>query len=284
MKESLDLLENQKVGSDAPSSTPHCASEKDAKETRKRIIDLHLQVMADISKFNQKDCRDICAKMHIKLPRELRDLVYSHISTFQNEQILDPSYKPWLTLNKGNGAHISQLHVWDASWVGHDTRSELVQNYYRTSQSFIAYTWYMANSCLASDYWGIEAYPADLITKSLEICMDFDDQVPLGILDILARIPLSTKIVIRIFTDGLWCPFISRPNRQCCGLKKKLAAFYEAWFPVFVGLCHRGKKFQMIIALDDGTQKRFTAQEGNFNEKIKAWLEANSGKYCRRFI
>lgn len=279
MTKRLLSLENDMVSSVAIPTPRKLISERhySLKETRKEIIDVHLNIMTDVRKYNRQSCRDVCAMMQEKLPRELRDMVYSYISTFQDDQILNSEYKTWLAVDKGNAAYVNQHHVWDTSWVGHKTRNEIVENYYRTSQRFIAYTWYMAKSCLMFDPWKINAVPAHLITKSLEICMDFDDQVPPGILQIMGRIPLSTKIEIRIFTEGLICAYV-RSHEVSSWSKNKLESFHQAWFPIFKGLSHRKGNFRIIIAFERENRKTFNAQDGDITEKIKEWLEE---RYCK---
>jgi hypothetical protein len=87
------------------------------------------------------ECNQICNRIMTQLPRELRDMIYQHISTKSEEcisreyfrSIMDPKTRIHdYNSRRWTATHYPE-HYWDAKYVGDDFSRELLQNYYRTS-------------------------------------------------------------------------------------------------------------------------------------------------------
>lgn len=87
------------------------------------------------------ECTQLCNRVMIHLPREIRDMIYRHLSTSSEERIsreyfrstLDPVTKLH-TYDAGRWkAKHHPEHYWDVEYVGDDFFRELAENHFRTS-------------------------------------------------------------------------------------------------------------------------------------------------------
>jgi hypothetical protein len=124
------------------------------------------------------------------LPRELRDVVYFHLSTSPSERVtreyfrstLDPitrihSYDPvrWRM-------NYHPEHFWDAEYVGNDFFCELVENHYRTSTFIFGDENGLIQRFLEADHFQTNCFPKDLVSK-LEVhlnALTFDRNTCMG--------------------------------------------------------------------------------------------------------
>ncbi|KAF2647430.1 hypothetical protein K491DRAFT_685534 [Lophiostoma macrostomum CBS 122681] len=82
------------------------------------------------------ECRQLCEMIQIKLPREIRDMIYWYLSTYDSVEIqrdgsTEPSYRQQISFRK------TRVKTRAVQKLGEDTLHELVENYYRTSSSML---------------------------------------------------------------------------------------------------------------------------------------------------
>ncbi|KAF2279873.1 uncharacterized protein EI97DRAFT_438977 [Westerdykella ornata] len=85
------------------------------------LKDANREVEGCFNLYAQASCKRLCNMLQKRLPRELRDMIYRHISTRDN-----------IVIRNGKPPQ-ERAHYWDASFVGVATQRELVANYYSTS-------------------------------------------------------------------------------------------------------------------------------------------------------
>ncbi|KAI4624518.1 hypothetical protein J4E83_004193 [Alternaria metachromatica] len=87
------------------------------------------------------ECQQLTNNIMTKLPREIRDMIYFHLSTRDRELIerehfrttLDPITRLYsYDFNRWKAQHFP-AHYWNTDYVGQPFYRELVENYYRTS-------------------------------------------------------------------------------------------------------------------------------------------------------
>ena len=106
-----------------------------------------------------------------KLPRELRDLIYQHLSTRDSELIerehfratLDPVTKLYSYDHaRWKASHFPE-HFWDPQYIGSVFFRELVENYYRTSTFVFNDDPGVMKRFLETDEMGLGVLPRDLV-------------------------------------------------------------------------------------------------------------------------
>lgn len=130
----------------------------------------------NLEAFAKAECRNLIDTFMIKLPRELRDMVYRHLSTKAEERIdndyfrstKDPitrcySHDPtrWRT------AHFPD-HFWSTDYATPDFIRELTENYYRTSSFIFGDTQGLITKFLSSDHLGL-GFPPKALAASIEV-------------------------------------------------------------------------------------------------------------------
>jgi hypothetical protein len=121
----------------------------------------------------QSECLTLTSLLLQKLPRELRDMIYAHLSTRHAEQIereyfrttLDPltrlysyDFERWKT------QHFPE-HFWDLSYVPAPFYRELVENYYRTSTFLFPSDSGVMKRFLGTDELRIGVLPKELVSN-----------------------------------------------------------------------------------------------------------------------
>lgn len=95
----------------------------------------------DLEQLAAAECLAITTTVMTLLPREIRDMVYRHLSTRSNERIekeqsratLDPLTRLYSYNHaRWKAAHFPEAY-WNAAYVGAPFYQELIENYYRTS-------------------------------------------------------------------------------------------------------------------------------------------------------
>ena len=132
-------------------------SQLDASLEELEVVDKDEKVA--LEKHASAKCRSICEMMQRKLPREIRDMVYGYLTTYDEVAILAPNEdtSPKTDFVLHNYIILGSLYLSDdTSWardytvkrVGDDTLRELTENYYRTSRF----------NCFLTDSKAIEAF------------------------------------------------------------------------------------------------------------------------------
>ena len=94
-----------------------------------------------VEQVARTECRQLTNNIMTKLPREIRDMIYFHLSTRDRELIerehfrttLDPITRLYsYDFNRWKAQHFP-AHYWNTDYVGQPFYRELVENYYRTS-------------------------------------------------------------------------------------------------------------------------------------------------------
>jgi len=114
-------------------------SELNALETS--LVDAGRRSQRDLEQLATAECLAITTNVMTLLPREIRDMIYRHLSTRPNERIekekfratLDPLTRLYSYDHARWKAEHFAEHYWDAAYVGASFFQELIENYYRTS-------------------------------------------------------------------------------------------------------------------------------------------------------
>jgi len=94
-----------------------------------------------VEQVARTECQQLTNSIMTKLPREIRDMIYFHLSTRDRELIerehfrttLDPITRLYsYDFNRWKAQHFP-AHYWNTEYVGQPFYRELVENYYRTS-------------------------------------------------------------------------------------------------------------------------------------------------------
>jgi hypothetical protein len=119
------------------------------------------------------ECTQLCDRIITQLPRELRDMVYHHLSTRSEERIsrkhyrstMDPQTRMYAyDADRSRVTHYPE-HYWDASYVGNDFYRELVENYYRTSTFVFGDDSGLMERFLHTDQLKLGYAPQELVSK-----------------------------------------------------------------------------------------------------------------------
>lgn len=102
-------------------------------------------VLRQLKPYAQAECLHLCDQLYSKLPRELRNMVYSYIGTDEGAFISQRTVYPWCQSADTNTGYNSTgtsmfygcRHIWDEKWTGKEIRQELVEHWYRTSHLYI---------------------------------------------------------------------------------------------------------------------------------------------------
>ncbi|KAF1829855.1 hypothetical protein BDW02DRAFT_508986, partial [Decorospora gaudefroyi] len=161
-----------------------------------------------------------------KLPREVRDMIYQHLSTRSNELIerehfrttLDPVTKLYsYDYNRWKSQHFP-AHYWSTHYTPPQFHQELVENYYRTSTFVFGDEPGVLKRFLTTDEMRIGMLPAVLVRR-VEIGFGavsyhrgsfgaYMFGVPRsgervrGVLDGLEELGSGARVVIRVGTQG----------------------------------------------------------------------------------
>lgn len=128
-----------------------------------------------LSTFAQSECRSLTTLFLLKLPRELRDMVYYHLST--REERIDSDYfrstKDPVTRcfsydqKRWKLAHFPE-HFWSEEYVDKQFVRELSENHYRTSTFVFGDGQGLISKFLNTDQLGIGFAPKELVS-SIEV-------------------------------------------------------------------------------------------------------------------
>ncbi|KAF2998433.1 hypothetical protein E8E13_000093 [Curvularia kusanoi] len=125
--------------------------------------------------FAKSECRSLTDLFMLKLPRELRDMVYRHLST-KEERInsdyfrstMDPVTKCYsCDQARWKRAHFPD-HYWSTEYVDPQFVRELSENHYRTTTFIFGDGQGLISKFLNSDQMGLGFPPKDLVS-SLEV-------------------------------------------------------------------------------------------------------------------
>lgn len=124
-----------------------------------------------VQQYAKAECLALTHIVVTKLPRELRDMIYQHLSTRAFEQIerehfrttLDPLTRLYSYDQARWKASHFPSHFWDPAYVGAHFFSELVQNYYTTSTFVFGDDPDVLKRFLRKDELGLGLQPQDLV-------------------------------------------------------------------------------------------------------------------------
>ncbi|KAH7070051.1 hypothetical protein FB567DRAFT_598598 [Paraphoma chrysanthemicola] len=135
--------------------------------------------------YAQLSCRQVCERMQLKLPLELRDMIYKHMvgsgsvvlapssSCQLNRATLSRHYDldlrsppprveyPGVWLDRQTAA---SQHIFNFSFVGFDTLSELVEHWYRAT-TFITSDFSLLEEFLSADPWFLCIHTPQLLRR-----------------------------------------------------------------------------------------------------------------------
>ncbi|KAJ4992401.1 hypothetical protein SVAN01_02110 [Stagonosporopsis vannaccii] len=128
-----------------------------------------------LSTFAKSECHSFTTLFLLKLPRELRDMVYRHLST--KEERIDSEYfrstKDPVTKcfsydqTRWKTVHFPE-HFWSTEYVGTRFLQELGENYYRTSTFVFGDGQGLIGKFLNTDQLGL-GFPPKVLVSSIEV-------------------------------------------------------------------------------------------------------------------
>ncbi|KAF2870543.1 hypothetical protein BDV95DRAFT_63236 [Massariosphaeria phaeospora] len=219
-------------------------------------------------------CLVLCQQIRDHFPREIRDLIYEHLSTEDGIRVQGfygswrkeyPRYDPPFSL-----VAMPRRHFMDAAYVGPDLLKELVENWYRTSTFVISDPITSGIlTLLCSDVWGLGLRPRDLLTRvviQFSCCGTYSrPDALLRNLGLLVKFGTRTHLAIRF-------PRIYVPRPWCCGKYQKCGGGYAYHFgkilPVLRRLRDGGYKFCVSIQ-----ESHTLCSAYGSGLSLEAWLE-----------
>lgn len=129
----------------------------------------------NLEAFAKSECRALTDLLMLKLPRELRDMVFRHLST--KEQRIDSDYfrstpdpiTKCYSYDQGRWRNLQfPEHFWSTDYVDSQFVRELSENYYRTSTFVFGDGQGLIGKFLNSDKLGLGFPPKELVS-SIEI-------------------------------------------------------------------------------------------------------------------
>jgi hypothetical protein len=163
---------------------PHSAlSEESIRQTRIASLQKELALLEKdlasatpttqqtVTQLAQSECLALTTAIMTTLPRELRDMVYRHLSTREHEVIEREHYRTTLdpltrlysyNFQRWKTQHFKEHH-WDAEFVGAAFLREVVENYYRTSTFIFPSDAGVMKRFLTTDEMVAGIYPKDLV-------------------------------------------------------------------------------------------------------------------------
>lgn len=124
--------------------------------------------------YSEFSCLLLITRMHDRLPRELRDLIYAHIWT---PSYLRKNCTPIVTAFQGIQGY-GDVHVLDADFVGVEIGREILEALYKADpmpiQPFSAYNPYDVERLMLNDIFGLYVEPAKMLRK-MDIELDLHD-------------------------------------------------------------------------------------------------------------
>jgi hypothetical protein len=127
--------------------------------------------------YARASCRQLCDEIHNTFPREVRDMIYSHlhchghkpvrVSTWWRDSLalcewdLDPEPEWGATPE----LHIQRKHWWDCEFVGHLLQRESSEHFYRSHLFFFEDKFDLLPKFRVTDHFNLGFVPADVITN-----------------------------------------------------------------------------------------------------------------------
>ncbi|KAF2849509.1 hypothetical protein T440DRAFT_128682 [Plenodomus tracheiphilus IPT5] len=154
---------------------------KQSADEKKREAD------AELLQYAASVCRELCDKVQNALPREIRDLIYSHFTGGEKVRICKSDSKEYSQIGYfesiSESAHtrndntIDADHWWNPSFVGPDMVRELGEQYFRSSCFLVdSIDLDIMDRFRVHDQWKLGLLPASFI-RSLNIqirCYQYD--------------------------------------------------------------------------------------------------------------
>ncbi|KAI4658079.1 uncharacterized protein J4E79_007060 [Alternaria viburni] len=182
MSEHLRVKCNEALKQERKTELQLAAAQTKVKKLRRRCK--KLQETSDDDKtetadaflaFAKNDCLEFCNQVHKTFPREIRDTIYSYITSFKDVSIdcdqhgnfehLDYGYWAWghdLGLDPAYG---EVDHWWKPEYVGPAMVRELGENFYRTSSFAFQGDLAAVGPFRATDQWGFGFPPVEFVSK-----------------------------------------------------------------------------------------------------------------------
>lgn len=157
---------------------------------RKDIATSSLAEQDAIAAFAQAECAQLCNRVMSQLPRELRDMIFQHLSLTSTKRInreyfrstLDPETRMHTyDTARWRATHYPE-HFWDPNNVGKEFHVEMIENYLRASSFSFGDDDGLIERFLETDQFKIGFSPKELVSK-IEIhlnAMTFDRSSCIG--------------------------------------------------------------------------------------------------------
>ncbi|EUC46534.1 hypothetical protein COCMIDRAFT_4436 [Bipolaris oryzae ATCC 44560] len=126
-----------------------------------------------VEQLARRECLELCNQIMGRLPREVRDMIYLHLSTRDVEIIEREHFRTTLdpltllysyNFERWKKQHFPE-HYWDPKYVSKPMYNELVENYYRTSTFVFSDDSGVMKRFLTTDEMRIGLLPKDLVAN-----------------------------------------------------------------------------------------------------------------------
>ncbi|KAF2870160.1 hypothetical protein BDV95DRAFT_608173 [Massariosphaeria phaeospora] len=264
--------------------------DQDELEDEELRIDKKLQVVTkeadlQIELYSTALLTPLCALIYTKLPRELRDLVYSHLVHKADTKLrVVRTYRYFNT-----DMQLAEDFEWDPKCVGAATRREMVQYWYAISKFKVEIDDYkLLDRLLEEDQWGLGLCPRDYITNIKIACAYANVASP------EAREALTEKLgsLLRLGKKHVAIRFVFNPYWMLddeeldtyadVSADDSFSALLEVVFPILQRLWHAGlDKLSLQCVVFVARTCVLTPQSGEFS--MRDWLRrrAEDRKYLR---
>ncbi|KAF2117131.1 hypothetical protein BDV96DRAFT_644564 [Lophiotrema nucula] len=170
----LKDLEIQRRRLDAQIET--LKQQKQAKEQTLRTA--HHRTTSAMAEYDRGCTRQFCDKVHARLPRELRDMVYEYLvlpGLFDvlghwrdpSRSITLPGPELWFERVDGEGVRQPEVARLSVDMIGVEMRTEIAETWYRASTFRFAVHLELVRKFLDTDHWNAELNPYSLVKKVL---------------------------------------------------------------------------------------------------------------------
>ncbi|KAF1829859.1 hypothetical protein BDW02DRAFT_573596 [Decorospora gaudefroyi] len=133
---------------------------------REQLLKVEMKIHDSLASYSKPQCQSICDDVCNRLPREVRDMIYSF--THEHETIyVGPEYLLRTSTQRPCEAD-RDAHYWDAEYMGVQTQREMVESWYRTTLFYFydkAHNASVVEQFLVLDRWGLHVKPRDFICR-----------------------------------------------------------------------------------------------------------------------
>jgi hypothetical protein len=160
---------------------------RDHEESLRNKVTANARRTADaLLAFVKHDCVELCNKVYEAFPREVRDIIYGHIISYEGVDVCSDHRSTWQsvdyfsstseTQHRLGSSEVGTDHWWKNDFVGAKMVREIGEHYYRASHFRFNMSFSELARFRATDQFNFGFLPVYFISN-LEVVVDCDDYV-----------------------------------------------------------------------------------------------------------